>query len=203
EPARRMRQLATKTGFVNDQDRRVHNAVGKPRQCERPITLPSAHRQQPVRAGDILQILDDNAAVIDRAFVRQDETWHLAEGILLSQRIIFVKRVSGNDRDACAHAECLDRHANLAAEWRRRRRAQYEVFRSGHTNCLMGYLSFSVCTPASAITFAHFLVSLSMKLRKSSGVSPTSMAPWLASFSITVGSLMASTAALLSAATTC
>ena len=59
-----------------------------------------------------------------------------------------------------------------------------------------------VGTPASLITFAHFAVSLAMKARNSSGVSPISIAPWLDSFDTTSGSFIASTAALLSAATT-
>src|SRR6185295_5768054 len=51
---------------------------------------------------------------------------------------------------------------------------------------------FVVTTPASLITFAHFLISLSMKPRKCSGASPTSVAPWAASFSFTAGSVIAS-----------
>jgi hypothetical protein len=40
-----------------------------------------------------------------------------------------------------------------------------------------GTYYFVVSTPASLITFAHFLVSASIKLRKCSGVSPATVRP--------------------------
>src|SRR5579872_3799172 len=58
-------------------------------------------------------------------------------------------------------------------------------------------------TPASLITLAHLAISLTMKARNSSGVSPISVAPWLESLDTTSGSFIASTAALFSAATAC
>src|SRR5262249_56868030 len=97
EPARRMRQIGTKAALVNNQDRGIDDSVGEPRQRERPIALPSAQRQQPVGAGDVLQILNDDAAVVDRTFVGQHETGHLAKRVLLLQRIVLVEGISGAD----------------------------------------------------------------------------------------------------------
>src|SRR4029077_11804891 len=58
----------------------------------------------------------------------------------------------------------------------------------------VGKRYFVVSTPASLMTCPHFAVSLSIKPRKCSGVSPTSSAPWTASFSFTVGSCIPSVA---------
>src|SRR5262245_55831603 len=162
EPARRVRQIRAKAALVNDKNRGVHDAVGKARQRQRAKALASAQGQQTIRASDILQKLDDDAAVVNGGVVGQDETGHLSERILLSQRIVLVKRVGGNDGNASVQAQHVDCHADLAPEWRGWSRAQYKSFLVGHAKSPDAYLSFSVCTPASAITFAHFLVSLSM-----------------------------------------
>src|SRR5262245_23737217 len=100
EPARRMRQIRTKAALVNDENGGIHDTVGKPRQRERAIALASAQGQQAISVGDILQKLDDDAAVVNSTVVGQDETGHLAERVLLSQRIVLVNRVGGDDRDA-------------------------------------------------------------------------------------------------------
>src|SRR5262245_31074283 len=100
EPARRMWQISTKAVFVNDENGRIHDAVGKSRERQRAVALGSAQGQQAVRASGILQKLDDDAAVVNRAVVGQDKTGHLSQRVLLSQRIALVKRIGGDDRDA-------------------------------------------------------------------------------------------------------
>src|SRR4029453_3432457 len=134
EPARRMRQIGTKAALENHENGGIHGPVGKPRQRQRAIALASAQGQQTIRASDILQKLDDDTAVINRAVVGQDEKKYLAERVLLSQRIALVKRVGGHDRNALVQAQHVDRHANLAPEWRGWGRAQYKIFRLGHAN---------------------------------------------------------------------
>ena len=89
EPARRMRQVRAEAGFVNDQDRCIHDAVREPCLREHPVAFAArAAGSRPVSAGDILQILDDDPAVVDRAAVMRS-TRHgiFAERILLAQRI--------------------------------------------------------------------------------------------------------------------
>src|SRR5262249_16038658 len=132
EPTRRVRQIRTKAALVNDENRGVHESVGKPRQRQRAIALASAHGQQPICARDILQKFDDDAAVVYRAVVRQDETGHLSERILLSTRIVLVKGVGRDDSNASVQAQHVDRHADFASEWRGWGRAQYKIFRVGH-----------------------------------------------------------------------
>src|SRR5262245_58366056 len=132
EPARRMRQIRTKAALVNDENGRVHDAVGKPRQRQRAIAPAPAQGQQAIRTSDILQKLDDDAAVVNRAVVGQDETGHLAERVLLSQRIALVKRVGSDDSNALVQAQHINRHADLASKWRGWGRAQYKIFRVGH-----------------------------------------------------------------------
>src|SRR4029077_4935962 len=133
---------------------------GEARQREHPIAVASAQRQQPVRAGNVLQVLDDDSAVVDRAAVAQDKAWHLAQRVLLAQRIVVIQRVGRSDRHAPAQSQRLNRHANFAPEWRCRRGTQHEAFSCGHGEPGPAY--FSVWTPASTITLAHFFVSLSM-----------------------------------------
>src|SRR5262245_49424564 len=132
EPTRRVRQIRTKAALVNDENRGVYDSVGKPRQRQRAIALASAQGQQPICARDILQKFDDDAAVVYRAVVGQDETGHLSERILLSQRIVLVKRVGRDDSNASVQAQHVDRHADFASKWRGRRRAQYIGFGDRH-----------------------------------------------------------------------
>src|SRR5262245_8205162 len=100
KPARRMRQIRTKAALINDENGRIHDAVGKSRERQCAIALPPAQRQQAIRASNILQKLDDDAAVVNRAVVGQDKTGHLSQRVLLSQPIALVKRIGGDDRDA-------------------------------------------------------------------------------------------------------
>ncbi len=130
EPALRMHAGIAEAAFVHDQDRGLADAVGQPRQRQRLEARPAARRQQALAARDLLQELDDHAAVVDRRAVGQHETGHLAERVLLPQRVVLVERVGGQHGDALAQAQHVDRHAHLAPERRGRRRAQDEFFGS-------------------------------------------------------------------------
>ena len=57
------------------------------------VAVAPLERQQAVGAGDILQIFDDDPAVVDRAAVGEHEAGHFAERVLLAQRVAVVERV--------------------------------------------------------------------------------------------------------------
>ena len=89
----------------------------------------------------------------------------------------------------CARSfKALSKPAQQLVEHLRKCGALYVAKRSGTSDACVTCL---VATPASLITFAHFAVSLAMKARNCSGLSPTVVRPCSASFSFTAGSASA------------
>ena len=71
EPALGRRCPGRGSGFVDDQNRGVGDAVGEPRQRQRLEARQAARRHQRVGAGHLCQKFDDHAAVVDRRAVGQ------------------------------------------------------------------------------------------------------------------------------------
>src|SRR5690242_7861120 len=108
EPAWRMRQVGTEAGLVNDQDRGIHDAVGQSSLREHAIALGSVQSQQAIGSGNLLQELNDDPAVVDCASILQNKTRHLAERILLTQRISLVERVCRGLRNPVVQPQGID-----------------------------------------------------------------------------------------------
>ena len=115
------RRIRPEAVFVSHQNRRIHDAVGEPRQRQRMVALAPLERQQPVGAGDILQVFNDDAAVIDSAAVGQHEARHFTERVLSAQRVVFVERIGGLELDAIGEPQHVNRHTDLTPERRRHR----------------------------------------------------------------------------------
>ena len=130
EPARRGRRVRTEAVLVDDQNRSIHNAVGKPRQRQGLEAGRAAQRQQAVSARGILQEFDDDSSC-RRSCCRRPARRHgiLPSGFCRRSVSFSSSGSAGVSVTRAGQAERVDRHARLAPERRGRRSSARRSFR--------------------------------------------------------------------------
>ena len=104
------------TALIDNQDGGVENAVAQRLQRERVTARRPAVRNDDAAAGDVVEIFEDDPAVIDGAVIVGDQHRYFAERVVLPQHVPRVHRIGAHEGDAFREAEMQDGHAHLAGE---------------------------------------------------------------------------------------
>ena len=118
EPGLVMQVFGAMATLVNNEDRRIHDAIGERLLHQRGEARIPVGRQDAATAGDVVETFENDAAVIDATAIVERHHRHLAERVLLAEGIGGVHRLRGLDRDAVDQAEMGRGDARLAAERR-------------------------------------------------------------------------------------
>src|SRR3954454_1093347 len=128
--------------LIHAQDRCIENTVGERLQGQRGKAGVGINGDDLVAAGEVIEIFEDDGTVVERFAVLGDQRRDFAERILPPDRVRLARRIGRDNVDPFRKPEMKKRDADLASEWRGRRRAQDRHGRfpllsaSGVTMCL-------------------------------------------------------------------
>jgi hypothetical protein len=108
EPSSAMVFGIAETGFVNPQQRGIHDAIGQRLACQ--DAKPGKTSWDDAAAtSQMIEIFEDDAAVVKRRAVIEQQNRYLAKRILRAQRILCIVGVGRNDGDTIDKPEIVGR----------------------------------------------------------------------------------------------
>jgi hypothetical protein len=125
DPFRLVPVLRPPAALVDLEQGRIHDAVGERLLAQGLETVPAGGDDAPA-PGQVIEIIHDDAGIVEGLAVLQDQGGDLSEGVLLAKRIVRVERIRLDDLDAVGEAQERGRDLDLAAEGRCGRGAENE-----------------------------------------------------------------------------